>query len=49
LIGETRRYLLQTEQGTQVIVKQQHRFGATDRTPGDPVLLSWAVADTLLI
>ncbi len=48
-VGETHRYLLETEQGAQVIVKQQHRFGETDHAPGERVLLSWAVADTLLI
>ena len=48
-VGEARRYTLQTETGATVIVKQQHRFGAADHTTGERVLLSWAVADTLLI
>ncbi len=48
-VGETRRYVLTTDAGAQVIVKQQHRFGETDHAPGARVLLSWALADTLVI
>jgi putative spermidine/putrescine transport system ATP-binding protein len=48
-VGEVRRYLLQSDEGTQIIAKEQHRFGAADHVPGERVLLRWAVADTLLV
>jgi spermidine/putrescine ABC transporter ATP-binding subunit len=48
-VGEVRRYLLETDTGSAIIAKEQHRFGATVHAPGDRVLLTWAVADTLLV
>jgi putative spermidine/putrescine transport system ATP-binding protein len=48
-VGEMRRYLLQTDSGAPIVVKVQHRFGASDHAPGERVLLTWAVADTLLV
>ena len=48
-VGEIRRYLLQSDEGAQIVVKEQHRFGAADHAPGERVLLRWAAADTLLI
>jgi putative spermidine/putrescine transport system ATP-binding protein len=48
-VGEVRRYLLQTDGGAPIVVKEQHRFGAADHAPGERVHLSWAVADTLLV
>jgi spermidine/putrescine ABC transporter ATP-binding subunit len=46
-VGEVRRYLLEADTGATVIAKEQHRFGATTHAPGDRVLLTWAVADSL--
>jgi spermidine/putrescine ABC transporter ATP-binding subunit len=48
-VGEVRRYVVQAESGAEIVVKAQHRFGEAAHAPGERVLLSWAVADSLLI
>jgi spermidine/putrescine ABC transporter ATP-binding subunit len=49
LIGEMYRYLLETEFGAPLTLKQQHRHGAF--TPGlsEPVIIEWSPQDTLVI
>jgi spermidine/putrescine ABC transporter ATP-binding subunit len=48
-VGEARRYVLRSDAGALILVKEQHRFGAADHAPGERVILRWAVADTLAI
>ena len=49
LIGEMYRYLLETEFGAPLTLKQQHRYGAF--TPGlsEPVTIEWSAQDTLVV
>ena len=49
LIGEMYRYLLETEFGAPLTLKQQHRYGAF--TPGlsEPVIVEWSTRDTLVV
>ena len=49
LIGEMYRYLLETEFGALLSLKQQHRYGAF--TPGlfAPVIVEWSIRDTLVV
>jgi hypothetical protein len=49
LIGEMYRYLLETEFGAPLTLKQQHRYGAF--TPGlsEPVIIEWSAQDTLVV
>jgi putative spermidine/putrescine transport system ATP-binding protein len=48
-VGEFRRYLVKSDAGAQIVVKEQHRFGVAHHLPGETVQLRWAVADTQLI
>jgi len=48
-VGEVRRYFLKSDAGTQIVAKEQHRFGVAHHMPGEAVQLRWAVADTQLI
>jgi spermidine/putrescine ABC transporter ATP-binding subunit len=49
LVGEMYRYLLETEFGAPLILKQQHRFGAIKPLPTEPVIVEWSVQDTLAV
>ena len=49
LVGEMYRYLLETEFGAPLILKQQHRFGAIKPGPAEPVIVEWSVQDTLVV
>ena len=48
-IGEMHRYVVATEGGQTLIVKQTHREDIPVRTPGEAVTVSWAIEDTLLV
>jgi putative spermidine/putrescine transport system ATP-binding protein len=48
-VGEARRYVVATDAGTELIVKEPHRFGTAAHAPGARVFLAWAVADSLLV
>jgi hypothetical protein len=43
------RYLLETEFGAPLTLKQQHQYGAF--TPGlsEPVIIEWSAQDTLVV
>ena len=49
LVGEMYRYLLETDFGAPLILKQQHRFGAIRPRPAEPVIVEWSVQDTLVV
>ena len=49
LVGEMYRYLLETDFGAPLILKQQHRFGAIRPCPAEPVMVEWSVQDTLVV
>ncbi|HYZ61364.1 MAG TPA: ABC transporter ATP-binding protein [Acetobacteraceae bacterium] len=48
-MGEMTRYMLQTEAGTGVVVKQTNRAGTAVLAPGDPASIVWAAEDTRLV
>jgi spermidine/putrescine ABC transporter ATP-binding subunit len=48
-VGETTRTVVEVEGGTMLVVKQLSRAGPRRHAPGDPVLLRWAVEDTLVV
>ena len=48
-VGETTRTVVEAEGGTMLVVKQLSRAGPRRHAPGDPVLLRWAVEDTLVV
>ncbi len=48
-VGEVRRYLAASADGTLIAAKEPHRFGMESHAPGDSVLLCWAVEDTLAV
>ena len=48
-VGETTRTVVEAEDGTMLVVKQLSRAGPRRHAPGDPVLLRWAVEDTLVV
>jgi ABC-type Fe3+/spermidine/putrescine transport system ATPase subunit len=48
-VGETTRTVVEVEGGTMLVVKQLSHAGPRRHAPGDPVLLRWAVEDTLVV
>ena len=48
-VGETTRTVVEAEGGTMLVVKQLSRAGPRRHAPGDPVMLRWAVEDTLVV
>jgi putative spermidine/putrescine transport system ATP-binding protein len=48
-VGEMRRYVLETGFGTQIVLKQQQRYGVSNHEPGDRVGLTWHVEDTRIV
>jgi ABC-type Fe3+/spermidine/putrescine transport system ATPase subunit len=48
-VGEMRRYVLETGFGTQIVLKQQQRYGVSNHEPGDRVGLTWHVEDTRVV
>ena len=48
-VGETTRTVVEAEGGMMLVVKQLSRAGPRRHAPGDPVLLRWAVEDTLVV
>jgi putative spermidine/putrescine transport system ATP-binding protein len=49
LVGEMHRYVIETDCGATLIVKQTHRIDVLIRPPGEAVAVSWAIEDTLLV
>jgi ABC-type Fe3+/spermidine/putrescine transport system ATPase subunit len=49
LVGEMYRYTLETELGTLLTLKQQHRFGLPTPGPSEPVVVEWSPRDTLVV
>jgi ABC-type Fe3+/spermidine/putrescine transport system ATPase subunit len=49
LVGEMYRYLLETELGEPLVLKQQHRFGAIRPGLSEPAIVEWSVQDTLVV
>jgi putative spermidine/putrescine transport system ATP-binding protein len=49
LVGEMHRYVIETDCGSTLIVKQTHRMDVPVRTPGEAVAVSWAIEDTLVV
>ena len=49
LVGEMYRYLLETEFGAPLTLKQQHRYGAFTPAPSEPVIVEWSAQDTLVV
>jgi hypothetical protein len=47
LVGEMHRYTLETEFGTLLTLKQQHRFGLP--APSEKVIVEWSAHDTLVV
>ena len=48
-MGEMTRYLLETDAGVTLIVKQTNRAGHAASHPGERTSISWAVADTRVV
>ena len=48
-MGEMTRYLLETESGVTLVVKQTNCAGTAPSHPGERTAVSWAVADTRLV
>ena len=48
-IGEMRRYVVQTDDGITMTLKQPLRFGIPNYAPGDRVELTWHVEDTRIV
>ena len=48
-IGEVHRYVIETCCGQRLIAKQTHREDVPVIAPGQPVVVSWAIEDTLLV
>ena len=48
-MGEMTRYLLETDTGATLVVKQTNHAGQTASQPGERTSISWAVADTRLV
>ena len=48
-MGEMTRYLLETDSGATLVVKQTNHAGQTASQPGERTAISWAVADTRLV
>ena len=48
-MGEMTRYVLQTESGASLTVKQPHRPGDAALATGDAAVVSWAITDTRLV
>jgi len=49
LVGEMYRYLLETEFGVSLSLKQQHRHGAFTPGPSEPVIVEWSAQDTPVV
>jgi len=49
LVGEMHRYTLETEFGTLLTLKQQHRFGLPTPAPSEQVIVEWSAHDTLVV
>lgn len=49
LVGEMHRYTLETEFGTLLSLKQQHRFGLPSPRTSEPVTVEWSTHDTLVV
>jgi TOBE domain len=49
LVGEMHRYTLETEFGTLLSLKQQHRFGLLTPELSEPVIVEWSAQDTLIV
>lgn len=48
-IGEMRRYVVETERGLRLTLKQPLRYGIRHYEPGDRVELEWHVEDTRIV
>jgi len=48
-VGEMHRYVIETDFGPTLIVKQAHRADVPIRASGEAVAVSWAIEDTLLV
>ena len=48
-VGEMHRYVIETDYGPTLIVKQTHRGDVPIRAPGETVTVCWAIEDTLLV
>ncbi len=48
-VGEMRRYVVQTDDGLMITLKQPLRFGIQLHAPGDAVELVWHVEDTRVV
>ena len=48
-VGETYRYVVETDFGALVTLKQQHRYTVRSRTVSEPVVIEWHVQDTLAV
>lgn len=48
-VGEMHRYVLETESGALVTLKQQHRHGIRTPAMSETVVIEWCVEDTRVI
>ena len=48
-VGEMHRYVLETELGALITLKQQHRFGIRTPVVSESVIIEWCVQDTLVV
>jgi putative spermidine/putrescine transport system ATP-binding protein len=47
-VGDTHRYVIETDFGALVTLKQQHRHALRSRIPSERVIIEWHVQDTLI-
>ncbi|MCO5178268.1 MAG: ABC transporter ATP-binding protein [Thermomicrobiales bacterium] len=48
-VGDTRRYVMQTDTGSQIVLRQQQRFGVPSYGPGERVRIVCHVEDTRIV
>ena len=48
-VGEQHRYVLELAPGATLVMKQQHRFRVSVRSPGERTTVHWHVQDTLVV
>jgi len=48
-VGDTRRYVMQTDDGAQIVLRQQQRFGVPSYGPGERVRIVCHVEDTRIV
>jgi hypothetical protein len=48
-VGEMHRYVVETEFGAAITLKQQHRFGIKTPVLSEAVTIEWSVEDTFVV